>query len=135
MLLDGTDNLIADGTSYVDTPDSLHAAIYSQDYWAIAGAGKLTVQGNYNGGIYSRDEIIIESGEIVVNSVGGAIKGRDYLVINGGKFDIRSGGDALKSDKTSNPKEGYITINGGEFTIVLIKTHVCRNDINIYDGL
>ncbi len=136
MLLDGTDNLIADGTGYVDTPDSLNAAIYSQDYLAIAGAGKLTVQGNYNGGIYSRDEIIIESGEITINSVGGAIKGRDYLVINGGKFDIRSGGDALKSDKTSNPKEGYITINGGEFTIVSDQDGMsAETDINIYDGI
>ena len=136
MLLEGTDNKVTDGADYVITPDSLNAAIYSHDYLAIAGKGKLTVQGNYNGGIYSRDEIIIESGEIVVNSVGGAIKGKDYLVINGGKFDITSGGDALKSDKTSNPLEGYITINGGEFKIVSEQDGMsAETDINIYDGI
>jgi hypothetical protein len=85
---------------------------------AIAGSGKLTVNANYNSAISSRDELIIESGDITVNSVGLGIKGKDYLIINGGKFNITSGGDGLKSDKDSTENEGFIEINNGEFDIV-----------------
>ena len=67
-----------------------------------------------------RDELIIESGDITVKSVGLGIKGKDYLIINGGKFNITSGGDGLKSDKDSTENEGFIEINNGEFDIVSV---------------
>ncbi len=99
FLPEGTDNTITDGPNYVMTADSINSTIYSRDYMAIAGNGKLTVNANYNSAISSRDELIIESGDITVKSVGLGIKGKDYLIINGGKFNITSGGDGLKSDK------------------------------------
>ena len=118
FLPEGTDNTITDGPNYVMTADSINSTIYSRDYMAIAGNGKLTVNANYNSAISSRDELIIESGDITVNSVGLGIKGKDYLIINGGKFNIKSGGDGLKSDKDSTENEGFIEINNGEFDIV-----------------
>lgn len=118
FLPEGTNNTITDGPNYVMTADSINSTIYSRDYMAIAGSGKLTVNANYNSAISSRDELIIESGDITVNSVGLGIKGKDYLIINGGKFNIKSGGDGLKSDKDSTENEGFIEINNGEFDIV-----------------
>lgn len=118
FLPEGTDNTITDGPNYVMTADSINSTIYSRDYMAIAGSGKLTVNANYNSAISSRDELIIESGDITVNSVGLGIKGKDYLIINGGKFNITSGGDGLKSDKDSTENEGFIEINNGEFDII-----------------
>ena len=118
FLPEGTDNTITDGPNYVMTADSINSTIYSRDYMAIAGNGKLTVNANYNSAISSRDELIIESGDITVKSVGLGIKGKDYLIINGGKFNITSGGDGLKSDKDSTENEGFIEINNGEFDIV-----------------
>ena len=118
FLPEGTDNTITDGPNYVMTADSINSTIYSRDYMAIAGNGKLTVNANYNSAISSRDELIIESGDITVKSVGLGIKGKDYLIINGGKFNITSGGDGLKSDKDSTENEGFIEINNGEFDII-----------------
>ena len=118
FLPEGTNNTITDGPNYVMTADSINSTIYSRDYMAIAGSGKLTVNANYNSAISSRDELIIESGDIAVNSVGLGIKGKDYLIINGGKFNIKSGGDGLKSDKDSTENEGFIEINNGEFDII-----------------
>ena len=118
FLPEGTNNTITDGPNYVMTADSINSTIYSRDYMAIAGSGKLTVNANYNSAISSRDELIIESGDITVKSVGLGIKGKDYLIINGGKFNITSGGDGLKSDKDSTENEGFIEINNGEFDII-----------------
>ena len=118
ILPQGSDNTFTDGNNYTQTPDSLNATIYSKDYLAIFGTGKLTVNGNYNGGISGRDELVIESGNITVNSVGFGIKGKDYLKIQGGDINVYSGADGLKSDKDSTINEGFIVINGGNFNVV-----------------
>lgn len=131
----GTDNTISDGSNYVVTADSLNATIYSRDYLAIAGSGKLTVNANYSSGISSRDELIIESGDINVTSVGVAIKGKDYLIVNGGEFNIVSGGDGLQSDKDSTAGEGFVEINDGVFNIVSDKDGIsAQTDLRIKNG-
>ncbi|MBN2765624.1 MAG: carbohydrate-binding domain-containing protein [Paludibacteraceae bacterium] len=134
-LNEGSENTISDGSNYLVTSDSLNATIFSRDYMAIAGSGKLLLNANYNGGIYSRDELIIESGEITVNSVGAAIKGKDYLIINGGKFKVTSGGDGFKSDKDSTDNEGYVHVNNGEFDIVSVKDAIsAQSELYIKNG-
>ncbi|MDD3077971.1 MAG: carbohydrate-binding domain-containing protein [Paludibacter sp.] len=117
ILPEGTESIIADGNSYVLTEDSLNAAIYSKDYLAIYGEGTLYVNGNYNVGIHSKDELIIESGVLDVTSVGVGIKGKDYLQVNGGNITVNSGGDGLKSDNDSISAFGYINIVNGTFSI------------------
>lgn len=120
ILPENTENTLTDGSNYLVTADSLNATIYSKDYLAFYGSGKLTVNANYNGAISGRDKLIIESGNYIVNSVGFGIKGRDYLLINNGNLNITSSGDALKSDKdsVSNEEEkGFVKINNGTFTI------------------
>ena len=42
ILPQGSDNTFTDGNNYTQTPDSLNATIYSKDYLAIFGTGKLT---------------------------------------------------------------------------------------------
>jgi len=118
ILPEGTESTISDAKSYVITEDSLNSSIYSKDYLAISGLGKLTVNGNYKGAISSRDELIIESGDITVYSVGFGIKGKDYLIINDGNFHLNCTGDGLKSDKDSTNDEGFIEINNGSFNII-----------------
>lgn len=111
-----TDNSISDGNSYVVTADSLNAAIYSKDYLAVYGEGKLTVNTSYNTAISSRDELVIQSGNLKINSVGAGLRAKDYLKIHGGTLDITSGGDALKAENDTVTK-GYIEINGGDMAL------------------
>lgn len=135
ILPEGTHSTVTDGAEYVLTADSLNSAIYSTDYMAITGQGALTVNGNYNSAISSRDELIIESGSFVVNAAGPAIKGRDYLIINGGDFKINSGGDAIKSDKELVANQGFVEINAGTFHIVSQKDGITAiTDLRINAG-
>ncbi len=119
-ILDGTVNTLSDGTSYTfekpgdDEPD---AVVFSKEDLVINGAGKLVIDANYAGAIYSKDGLTIDSGEFELDSAAHAIKGKDYLVINGGKFNIHAIGDGIKSTNTETELVGYLTINGGELNI------------------
>lgn len=119
-LADGSENILTDGTSYTfqsskeDEPD---AAIFSHDDLIINGSGKLTVTGNYQKGIRSKDDLIITNGTICVTSVDDAISGKDGLVISDGDFVIKAGEDALKSSNDEEEDKGDLHISGGTFTI------------------
>ncbi len=111
-------NTLTDGNNYTVTPDSLNAPIFSKDDLAIFGDGILNVNGNYKGGITSRDELDILSGTINVNSVTTGIRGKDNLRIENGTFNINCGGDALKADNDSLQSTGFVNIKNGVFKIV-----------------
>lgn len=116
ILPENTDNNITDGSNYNVTSDSLNAAIYSKDYLAFYGTGKITVTGNYNHAISAKDELVIESGTLNINAVGSGIRAKDYLQINEGNITVNSSGDALKTEH-DNPDKGYVEINGGEISL------------------
>lgn len=119
-LYDGTVNTLTDGSSYkFDNPsdDEPDAVIFSKEDLIIDGRGKLVVDGNYGGAIYSKDGLKIESGEFELDAVRHAIKGKDYLVINGGTFNIHALGDGIKSTNYDSDLVGYVEINGGVLNI------------------
>jgi hypothetical protein len=102
ILADTTENTITDGTTYVFEAadvDEPNAAIFSMSDLTISGNGSLTVKGNFNDGIASKDGLIIASGTITVNSVDDGIRGKDYLVVKDGNITVNAQGDGLKSDK------------------------------------
>ena len=120
VLADNTENTISDQDSYVfedaDT-DEPNAAIFSKADLTISGNGSLTVTGNYNDGISSKDGLIIASGTIRVNAVDDGIRGKDYLVIKDGNITVNALGDGLKSDNADDTSKGYITIDQGSISI------------------
>ena len=114
-----TTNKVTDGTSYVlpegtDEPD---AAIFSHDDLFIMGEGTLIVDANYNDGITGKDDVNIESGNIVVNAVNHGIKGKDSLEVKGGKLEITANGDGLKSTQDQDATLGFVEIKAGNITI------------------
>ncbi len=119
-LYEGTVNTLTDGESYTfekagdDEPD---AVLFSKEDLTINGTGKLVVNGNYAGGIYSKDGLKIDEGEYQITSVTHGIKGKDYLVINGGTIDIHAIGDGIKSNNVESELVGYVEINGGKLSI------------------
>ena len=52
------------------------ACIFSHDDLTINGSGALTVTGNLNDGIHSKDDLIITGGNLSVTAVNDGLKGK-----------------------------------------------------------
>lgn len=115
-LVDGTQNVVSDGTSYANT-DELNAAIFSNDDLTINGTGSLTVNANFNNGIATDDDLKIMSGTITVNAVNDGIKGKNYIAIKDGAITVNASGDGLQSNNTEDATLGYVLIEGGTLNI------------------
>ena len=127
-------NSFTDGSSY-SVSDEPNAAIYSKTDLTIFGEGSLTVNGNYNDGITSKDGLIIDSGNITVNALDDGIRGKDYLLIKNGNINVKTGGDGLKSDNETNTGCGYISILTGVFNINSKGDAIsAQTSVNITDG-
>lgn len=118
ILEDNTENYISDGDEYTSDEEDANAAIFSKDDLSISGIGILTVKGNYNDGITSKDGLIINSGTVIVNSVDDGIRGKDYIIINNANLTLNVEGDGLKSDNDSDEDKGFITIKNIKATII-----------------
>ena len=138
-LADNSQNTLSDSSEYVyedestDEPDS---AIYSKDNMVFIGSsGCLTVNGNYNDGIKGKDDLVIEGGNITVNSVNDGITGKDSLLVTNGSLNIDAGKDGLKSSNETDEGKGKVTINGGTINIVSDQDGIQGiNNVEINDG-
>lgn len=121
ILEENTENYLSDAEDYVyeDDDDEPDAALFSKDDMTIYGAGTLTVVGNYNEAIKSKDGLIINAAVVNVTSVDDGIQGKDYLIIKGGSvITVNADGDGLKSSNDEDTELGYITMADGAYTIV-----------------
>jgi hypothetical protein len=117
---DGTQNSVTDGDSYVfpdRESDEPNAAIFSKDDLTINGGGSLTVNGNYNNGIASEDDLVICGGDITVNAVNDGLKGRDPVALRDARATVSAGGDGIQANNDEDPEEGYVCIESGAFDI------------------
>ena len=137
-LPDGTTNTVTDGDNYTylnagDTePD---AAIFSKADLTIEGGGSLNVTANFNDGIASRDDLIIEGCTITVNSKTHGIKGKDQLTINNSTINVTAGDDGIKSTNDADPGRGYIILHNNIMTITAVDEAISAIDnITISEG-
>lgn len=116
---DGSQNNISDGEEYQldENSDEPNAAIFSKSDLVLMGEGTLNIKGNYNNGITSKDDLRIQSGDIVVDAVNHGMKGKDCVVILDGDIKVTSEGDGIKSTNTENSERGYVQIDGGNIDI------------------
>lgn len=120
VLAEGSQNTIVDSTDYIlenSDSDEPNAAIFSTSDLTIYGGGSLSVEGNYNDGIASKDGLIIASGTITVEAVDDGIRGKDYLVVENGVITVNAGGDGLKADNAEDATKGFISIEAGVLNI------------------
>lgn len=120
ILADNSQNLVSDASTYVYASaeeDEPNAAIFSTADLTLYGNGSLTVNGNSNDGIASKDGLIIASGNIIVNAADDGIRGKDYLVVKSGSLTVNAGGDGLKSDNDEDATKGYIQVEDGTLNI------------------
>ncbi|TCK92697.1 uncharacterized protein DUF4353 [Natranaerovirga hydrolytica] len=115
-LEEGTDNIISDGSVYIDEEDEANATIFSKSDLTINGNGNLTVYANYNNGIVSRDNLIITGGNLHIFSADDGLMGRDLVAIYDGIIHIESEDDGIKSTN-DNEGKGQIIIAGGTINI------------------
>ena len=120
VLAHGTENVLSDGASYViedaETQEE-NATLFSMADMTISGTGSLSVTGNYEDGITSKDGLLITEGTISVTAIDDGIRGKDYLVIHDGTITVEAQGDGLKSDNDSDTTRGYIMIKNGQIAI------------------
>ncbi|MFJ7933915.1 carbohydrate-binding domain-containing protein [Sporosarcina sp. NPDC096371] len=119
-LEEGTENVLSDGAEYVyedSEEDEPNAALFSKDDLTINGSGKLVVQGNYNDGITSKDQLKITGGTIQITSADDGLKGKDLLAVKDGNISIEASGDGMKSTNDKDASKGIIAIEVGSFDI------------------
>ncbi|HRU97067.1 MAG TPA: carbohydrate-binding domain-containing protein [Ruminococcus sp.] len=109
-LADGSSNKLSDSAK-----DKVNdGVIFSNDTLRIKGGGSLEINAGNAHGISSDDDLIIEGGNYVINSIKSGIMAHDDITINGGEFDIKGGTNGIKSKGGDNAKgKGTININGG----------------------
>ena len=117
-LADGSENALADGATYAaDAEDEPYGALFSKDDLTINGAGSLTVEGAYENGIVSKDDLVIAGGTVNVNAVAAGLRGKDCVKIADGTITVTAGGDGIKSNNDSDATRGFVSIDGGTIAV------------------
>ncbi len=126
ILADGTENYISDSDTYAleegeDEPD---AAIFSKADLSFSGDGKLTVEGNYDMAIHSKDSVcFFDSGTYDILSAGDGVKGKDSVLIAGAiAMNITAGQDGIQSS-SSKDGPGTILLEGGSTISITAGKH------------
>ena len=112
----------ADDNSDNSSSENGNAAIYAACDLKLVGKGGLSVTGNHNNGIQSKDDISIKNVTIKVNAVNNAIKGNDEVAIESGEIiAISRKGNGIKTSNSSlstkGKQKGNVIISGGNIDI------------------
>lgn len=121
---EGTDNTLTDSrsTKTVDDTTQGEGAIYAKCDLKIVGKGTLIVNGNYNNGIHSSDDLSIKNASVKVTAYNNALKGNDSVTIESGTIlAIAKTGDGIKTESTDvsskGNQRGTVEITGGNVAI------------------
>ena len=109
-LTDNTKNTLTDGENYTSGDENEKGCITSRDNFEIKGSGSLTVNGNYNHGIFSSNSIEIGNGNITVNAKNDGIHANDTLAISGGTVNVTAEGDGLHAEEILDISEGEVNV-------------------------
>jgi len=117
----GTQNALTDGGTnflYADeAAEEPNGTLFSKDDLTINGEGNLTVTAGFKNGISTKDNLLIVSGEVVVNAADNALYGKDSAAVLGGRLELVAGGDGIKTNTPDDPLRGFVLISGGDVLI------------------
>ena len=119
-LAENSNNIITDNrTTTEGTEDFPNAAIYSMSDLKITGEtnSSLTVFGNLNDGITSKDDLDITEANITVSSKDDGIIGKDSVEIIKSTISVTSGGDAFKITNYETEGKGFANFETSDITI------------------
>ena len=109
-LTDNTENTLTDGENYTSGDENEKGCITSRDNLEIKGSGLLTVNGNYNHGIFSSNSIEIGNGNITVKAKNDGIHANDTLAISGGTVNVTAEGDGLQAEEILDISDGEVNV-------------------------
>ncbi|WP_071131422.1 carbohydrate-binding domain-containing protein [Enterococcus timonensis] len=114
-----SENTISDGADYAAVgSDDPNAAIYSKTDLTFNGSGELTVEGNYDNAIQSKDDLTFIAGTYQITAVNNAIKGKDKVAILDGDFTLTTtSGDAIQASNADETDKGFVAIDGGTLVV------------------
>lgn len=119
-LYEGTDNTLSDTTNFVYSDSATkepNATLFCKDSLTINGSGSLKINGRFNNGIQTKDNLKILGGNIAVNCTNDAIKGKDSVTIAGGNLELVAGGDGITSSNADIEGSGYVNILAGNIVM------------------
>ncbi len=125
-LTEGTVNTFTDAVSYIyedAIEEDPKAAIFSSDDLNIRGSGTLIVNGRFNNGIHSSNDLRFKGSAdeypiVNVTAVNNALKGKDSVEIDYADLTlVSSAGDAIQADTEDEETKGYVRINDGMIDI------------------
>lgn len=109
-LTDNTENTLTDGENYTSGDENEKGCITTRDNLEIKGSGSLTVNGNYNHGIFSSNSIEIGNGNVTVNAKNDGIHANDTLAISGGTVNVTAEGDGLQAEEILDISDGEVNV-------------------------
>jgi len=107
-LADGSENTITDGETHVD--EEISAALYCKDSLTINGKGVLTVKGNFNDGITTKDKLKIIDADVFVEAADDGLVGKDLVALKNAVVDVTADGDGIKSSTADDINKGIISV-------------------------
>jgi hypothetical protein len=124
----GTTNILMDSSTRSMT---MKAALYGKGPMVFSGVGTLMVTGSYKHGIFSKDYIRVQSGELdVAVSAKDAVRSTNGFIFDDGDLTINATGtvtdDESKGIKVEGEEgddgagKGYVVINGGYLDITSV---------------
>ncbi len=118
-LAEGTTNSVSDGATYKNASEegAPDAVIFSQSDLTINGTGNLIVNGKYKNGIGTKDDLVITGGTINVTAANDGLRGRDSVAVKDGTLTIQTKNDGIQSNNNEDKDKGWISLDGGTFTI------------------
>jgi len=116
---EGTENTLEDGAEYVlDDENNVDGVIFSKEDLTINGSGTLNINGNYQHGIASNDDLVITGGNMNITAVRDALNGKDCVKIKDGILNLSVlEGNGIQSKNGDDTTKGYVYICGGGINI------------------
>lgn len=134
---EGTSSSLSDGSSYEYPDDSMNepdSCIFSADSLTLNGSGTLNINGNFNEGITSKDDIVIAGCTLNITSVGNGIKGKDYFAVSDAEINIHSESDGIKSTNVTDEGMGFVFIKSGTLNITAANDGIQADNEFICEG-
>lgn len=117
-LAEGTENTLANGSSFENADDGVDGALFSRDDLTINGSGALSVSSPAGHGIVCKDDLVLTGGSYDIDSAYHGLDANDSIRIAGASLDVESGKDALHSENNDDDSLGFIYIESGSIDAV-----------------